>query len=201
MSTYDARVQKLRRRGDKTLAVLEIDGNFTPETDDNFCFVMVDEKRKTCKQNAAFHALCNDVAQQMGEPMYRTKAIFKEGAEIESWAKADRQQARHAIDIILEFCKEKDITLSHKTWQDLDTKQQLDVARHKGVCIICGKKADSHHIKPVGMGNDRRKTGLDSPRLPLCRVHHSEVHAIGAKSFEEKYHLIGLHKAAKQEDK
>lgn len=57
-------------------------------------------------------------------------------------------------------------------------------------CPICGKKADLHHIDAVGMGRDRTEIiheGLEV--LPLCREHHTEMHAIGKGDFFNKYHL------------
>lgn len=59
-------------------------------------------------------------------------------------------------------------------------------------CCICGKKADLHHVERVGMGRNRDEIiheGMEV--LPLCREHHTEGHAIGQQSFNEKYHIPG----------
>lgn len=57
-------------------------------------------------------------------------------------------------------------------------------------CPICGKKADLHHVEAVGMGRDRTEIiheGMEV--MPLCRVHHTEMHTIGKGDFFKKYHL------------
>ena len=59
-------------------------------------------------------------------------------------------------------------------------------------CPICGKKADLHHIDPVGMGRDRTEIiheGMEV--MPLCREHHMEIHRTGKADFFKRYHLNG----------
>lgn len=59
-------------------------------------------------------------------------------------------------------------------------------------CVVCGKKADLHHIDAIGMGNDRREVEhLGREVMSLCREHHTEIHTIGKAAFTEKYHLDG----------
>lgn len=57
-------------------------------------------------------------------------------------------------------------------------------------CIVCGKKADLHHVDRVGMGNDRREIcHIGMRALPLCREHHNEAHQHGDAALMDKYHL------------
>ena len=57
-------------------------------------------------------------------------------------------------------------------------------------CVICGKRADLHHVDAVGAGRDRDAIVHEGMRvLPLCREHHSEIHTIGRDTFLAKYHL------------
>jgi hypothetical protein len=57
-------------------------------------------------------------------------------------------------------------------------------------CVVCGKKADLHHIDTIGMGNDRTEVQHEGREcLSLCREHHQEMHQIGKQEFFEKYHL------------
>ena len=59
-------------------------------------------------------------------------------------------------------------------------------------CVICGKKADLHHIDTIGMGNNRNEVEhLGREVMSLCREHHTEMHTIGIKDFNDKYHLDG----------
>ena len=48
------------------------------------------------------------------------------------------------------------------------------------------------NVSALGMGRDRDTIiheGLEV--MPLCRVHHTEIHTIGRDTFMEKYHLQG----------
>lgn len=57
-------------------------------------------------------------------------------------------------------------------------------------CCVCGARADLHHVDHVGMGRNRNEIIHEGMKtLPLCREHHTEVHAIGQDSFKQKYHL------------
>lgn len=57
-------------------------------------------------------------------------------------------------------------------------------------CAVCGKKTELHHYDHVGMGRNRREIDHIGMRAyPLCRDHHEEIHRIGEKAFDEKYHL------------
>lgn len=56
----------------------------------------------------------------------------------------------------------------------LRSEKYLQYIRSKP-CLICGGKADAHHLthaQPRAMG---RKTG-DQYTVPLCRLHHIELH-------------------------
>ena len=57
-------------------------------------------------------------------------------------------------------------------------------------CVICGKRADLHHVKAVGMGRDRDEIiheGMEV--LPLCREHHEDMHRMGKSDFLANYHI------------
>ena len=57
-------------------------------------------------------------------------------------------------------------------------------------CCICGKPSDLHHLDAVGMGRNRREIVHEGMRvLPLCRIHHTEIHSTGKLTFMKKYHI------------
>ena len=61
-------------------------------------------------------------------------------------------------------------------------------------CVICGKRADLHHLRgsKIGMGNDRKAVEhIGRYAISLCRVHHNEINTIPEQDFMEKYHLVG----------
>lgn len=60
-------------------------------------------------------------------------------------------------------------------------------------CAVCGRKTELHHYDHVGLGRNRREIDHIGMRAyPLCREHHEEIHLIGEKAFDEKYHLIPI---------
>ena len=59
------------------------------------------------------------------------------------------------------------------------------------MCLVdngkCSAGVDPHHVRTRGAG------GIDRANLvPLCRVHHTELHQIGRLTFEDKYRLGNL---------
>lgn len=60
-------------------------------------------------------------------------------------------------------------------------------------CAVCGRKTELHHYDHVGMGRNRREIDHIGMRAyPLCRDHHEEIHLIGERAFDEKYHLAPI---------
>jgi len=60
-------------------------------------------------------------------------------------------------------------------------------------CAVCGRKTELHHYDHVGMGRNRREIDHIGMRAyPLCREHHEEIHMIGERAFDEKYHLVPI---------
>ena len=53
-------------------------------------------------------------------------------------------------------------------------------------CIIshCPLPGVGHHVKTVGAGGEDWAN-----EVPLCGIHHNEVHTIGRKTFEAKYRI------------
>ena len=52
------------------------------------------------------------------------------------------------------------------------------------VCSACSyRSVDAHHVTSKGSGGDDTLNNL----MPLCRVHHSEIHQIGNSRMCEKY--------------
>lgn len=69
----------------------------------------------------------------------------------------------------------------------------LSCLRNK-TCCVCGAKTendimiDLHHSPQLSIPYTL-DTGKLTGFMSLCRIHHSEAHTIGLKTFEEKYHL------------
>lgn len=58
-------------------------------------------------------------------------------------------------------------------------------------CVICAKPgAYPHHIKRIGMGRDRKKRLKEHfSAIPLCNLHHSELHDKGDDKF---FYVYGI---------
>lgn len=56
---------------------------------------------------------------------------------------------------------------------------------HTFPCSVCHSHGTTvaHHIKSRGAGGDDVEENL----IPLCHVHHSEIHQIGRRSMLNKY--------------
>ena len=58
-------------------------------------------------------------------------------------------------------------------------------------CLVCGNLVvDLDHLEAIGMGGNRKKPTLKHYTcILLCRLHHTERHAIGITEFEAKYKI------------
>lgn len=56
-----------------------------------------------------------------------------------------------------------------------------------GLCLLCDRPSDLHHSDAIGMGRNRDK--FEPGNVPLCRIHHTEIHTTGKEKFVKKYHL------------
>ena len=55
-------------------------------------------------------------------------------------------------------------------------------------CCLCGRSGELHHLDNIGMGRDRKKPLKEHYSvIGLCRLHHTEIHTIGVRNFEDRY--------------
>ncbi|MEJ7454120.1 MULTISPECIES: putative HNHc nuclease [Staphylococcus] len=160
---------------------------------------VIDPFSITGKQRRLIFALCNDIEDYTGQPRDYMRYLFQDFVTFYygydkrvSLSNCTREQAGQVIDVIIEWVFKNRIPIKYKT-SDLmkDNKAFLywaTVTRH---CVICGTEhADLAHYEAVGRGMNRNKMNhYDKHVLALCRQHHNEQHAIGVKSFDDKYHL------------
>ena len=65
------------------------------------------------------------------------------------------------------------------------SREYLAFVRSKG-CAVCGRPSDAHHA--IG----RRGVGIkpsDFGTVPLCRVHHTEIHQMGKDTFQREHSI------------
>lgn len=110
-----------------------------------------------------------------------------------SLSDCDMSTAREFITYLIDFIIANDIPTRARLIDNCD-----DIAAYMYACTmhrkcaVCGKAADIHHCEGsrIGAGADRTKVHqLGREVLPLCRVHHTELHAMPESEFIAKYHL------------
>ncbi|HGN7293724.1 TPA: putative HNHc nuclease [Staphylococcus aureus] len=158
-----------------------------------------DNKKLSIEQRKLIFALCNDIEAHTGQPRDYMRQMFQDYVKVLygyeeriSLSNCSRTIAKQIIEAMFEWIFTNAIPLNYKTSklmkEDKNYLYWATVTRH---CIICGKPhADLAHYEAVGRGMNRNKMNhYDKHVLALCREHHNEQHAIGVKSFDDKYHL------------
>lgn len=160
----------------------------------------VDNRYITDQQRKFIFALCKEFSDYTGydkeeaRDMLQTANAQAKGIDVKSLSNCDMTYANGLIDYIITYFISNDIPFNANTIREnqytFDEKQTYIMAL-KRVCVVCGKiHADIHHVDHIGNGFNRNKISHIGKRaLPLCRVHHTEVHSIGEQKFLQKYHL------------
>ena len=160
----------------------------------------VDNRYITDQQRKFIFALCKDFSDYTGydkeeaRDMLQTANAQAKGIDVKSLSSCDMTYANGLIDYIITYFISNDIPFNANTIREnqytFDEKQTYIMAL-KRVCVVCGRiHADIHHVDHIGNGFNRDKISHIGKRaLPLCRVHHTEVHSIGEQKFLQKYHL------------
>jgi hypothetical protein len=127
----------------------------------------------------ARHGLTDDFCAKRGLPKF-------------SMADADMTTCSEFIGYLVDFCLANGVATSYPIGHYADDMEACIVAcLTYRKCILCGREADIHHVKAIGMGFDRsRVIHIGMPALPLCRKHHAEAHQAGVDTFLERTHLL-----------
>jgi hypothetical protein len=176
---------------------LDCDENNALEVD----IKLLDKRHITDQQRKFIFALCNEISFNTGEDKEYIRLLMQQynanirGIEVESMATCDMTYANGLIDTIIGFCIDHDIPIDGDVIKDNKynfNEKQVYMMCLKRICVVCGARADIHHVDHVGRGNNRNKISHIGKRvLPLCRVHHAEVHGfnMSEEKFITKYHL------------
>jgi hypothetical protein len=162
-----------------------------------------DRDEITTEQRKKIFAICKDIALWSGSDKESVRKIqiadfLRQNIErlqmsalsLAVTGNCDKGTASLFIDYLVNFCLENDVPTSRPLQEYADDLEKYTYAAllHKR-CLICGKKADLHHVDQVGLGYNREtKPQLGALVMPLCRAHHTEYHSIGRTAFEERYH-------------
>lgn len=170
--------------------------------------ILWDGRRISCTQRRKCYALLGEIAEytdgiRTAETVDEQKRLLKmefmlrrmEATErrMFSLSDCDMSTAREFITYLIDFIIANDIPTRERLIDNCD-----DIAAYMYACTmhrkcaVCGKAADIHHCEGsrIGAGVDRTKVHqLGREVLPLCRVHHTELHAMPESEFMKKYHL------------
>lgn len=164
---------------------------------------MIDGRPLSDKQRRTCYALLRDIANFSGMGLDPTKEYMKikfltedlqeTADQMFSLSSAPMSLVCAFQRFLVHFLLDWDIPCSIPLLDFVDDVQDyLYACLMAKKCCVCGKPTDLHHIDHVGSGRDREEIiheGMEV--LPLCREHHTEVHAIGQLTFNEKYHISG----------
>ena len=108
--------------------------------------------------------MCNEISYHTGEDKEYIRILLQQynanlrNIEVESLSKCDMTYANGLIDTIINFCIDQEIPFSKRLIDDygytFDEKQTYSMCL-KRVCVVCGARADIHHVDSIGMGNNR----------------------------------------------
>ncbi len=163
-----------------------------------------DPEAITAEQRRKIFVLCGEIAVWSGHhPEFVRKSMQSDflrdnleqlqltSISLASGGGCSKSTARMLIDYLICFMLAFDVPTSEPLQESADDLEQYTYACliHKK-CVICGKKADLHHVDQIGMGYNRKtKPQLEALALPLCREHHGEYHTLGCKTFTDLYHV------------
>lgn len=162
---------------------------------------MIDSRPLSDKQRKSCYAMIREIALWSGYEPDEIKDMFKfnflsaleETMNTFSLSDAPMSLVAAFQTFLARFIISHDVPTRRPMLEyvdDIDDYVLACLAQKK--CVICGAKADLHHVDAVGMGRDRDEIIHEGMKvLPLCREHHTEVHTIGRDSFNAKYHLNG----------
>ena len=170
--------------------------------------ILPDGRKISCTQRRKVYALLGEIAEYVdgirnADTIEEQKRLLKmefmlkrmESAErrMFSLSDCDMSTAREFITYLIDFIIANDIPTRVPLIDNCD-----DIAAYMYACTmhrkcaVCGRPADIHHCEGsrIGAGVDRKKAHqLGREVLPLCRVHHTELHAMPESEFIAKYHL------------
>ena len=161
---------------------------------------LADTRKARPQQRRLFFALLSDIYTWSGMPTDFLKNLFYLQYESYTFGKqislsdtteSSVSDANQLLELVIDFMFEWHVPFK-EGYKLLPREQEyylFQCCRHR-VCMICGNRADIHHVDVIGAGLNR--THVDHTKrhvMALCRVHHSEIEQIGSVAFSAKYHV------------
>lgn len=202
MNVIDGKVTAFDEKTGTATVSVQVDnlGEFLRQSPREARVLLVDRRAITAEQRKKIYALIGEIGEWVGEYPETLKRQLKLDFRLKrlermcddfSLSDCPEALASEFIDYLIEFIVENGVPTKVpliELCEDID-RAIYSCLLHKR-CIVCGRKAELHHIDRVGIGNDREQVDhLGRRCLPLCRDHHTELHTIGDNAFIDRYHL------------
>lgn len=162
-------------------------------------FTTDDPRRPSSAQRNLFFALLRDIGRSTGnKQLVMKKRFYDEYFELydrkislSNETKSSMSNANELLEIVIEFVFENNIEINQAfNILPKDDDYFLYICCKYRKCMVCGKRADIHHVDALGMGSNRTKAKhLKHHFMALDRVHHVEIEQIGRQAFANKYHV------------
>lgn len=160
----------------------------------------VDKRRISAKQRKKAYVLISYIAAWWGyTPLECMKEMLKlmfvgEAETLRrsfSLSDCDMTTARLFITYLIDFCVLHGVDVGEPLYAlSEDIPRYVWACLMNKRCAVCGRKAELHHFDHVGMGRNRKEIcHIGMRALPLCREHHTEIHAVGWEDFLRRYIL------------
>lgn len=160
----------------------------------------IDPRSFSIKQRRLFFALLGDISHYSGEDVPSLKDYFYDRYYIKTFgglismsdtSTSTMSEVTLMLEIVVEFVLSWHVPIRES--YDLLPKNEAYwgyfSCKYRS-CMICGKRADIHHVDALGMGSNRTKAKhLEHHFMALCRPHHQEIEQIGRPAFADKYHV------------
>ena len=161
---------------------------------------LADTRKARPQQRRLFFALLSDIYTWSGMPTDFLKNLlylqyesytFGKQISLSDTTGSSVSDANQLLGLVIDFMFEWHVPFK-EGYKLLPREQEyylFQCCRHR-VCMICGNRADIHHVDVIGAGLNR--THVDHTKrhvMALCRVHHSEIEQIGSVAFSAKYHV------------
>lgn len=189
------------RTGEVTITLTVDQARFLAENPHSALVRLYDSRKITDDQRRMAYALIKEISIWSGEepPIIKKqmKLMFKvqkynEMLDELSLSDCEQSTASEFIRFLVEIVIEYGVP-THRPLIELceDIEHAIYACLLQEKCIVCGRKAELHHVDQIGMGGDRTEVEHIGRRcLPLCRDHHDEYHRIGATAFADRYHVV-----------
>ena len=137
---------------------------------------VIDTRRISEQQRKFIFALCRDIEYYTGDDAEYCRLIMQQlnanlrGIEIESLSNCSVTYANGLIDTIINHCIEQEIPLSGDAILKNNyhfTNHQVYMMCLKRICVVCGRRADIHHVDHVGMGKIGRASCRERVSSPV----------------------------------